>query len=110
MIEIIAAAILIAFGLLAIHFTVNSSVGSGHVIFVLVVGIIAIAVGLWIIISVITLAVLLRKIMGLALTAIGLFLILGFPDITDYQPENMAKTAVFAGIILAIIGLWMLFF
>lgn len=108
--EIIVAAILIAFGLLSIYFSIEEGMGDNRLILVLVVGLLSVVAGLWIIFTKIALAVVLTKIAGLILAGFGLFMILGFPDIPDYQYEGFAFSGVFIGIVVFVIGLYFLLF
>jgi hypothetical protein len=108
--EIIGAAIMIAFGFLAIYFSVEDKFNDSHMFAVLIIGLILIIGGGWVIATHISLAVLLAKIAGIIFAFFGFFLIWGFPDVRDYQPENMGKTGVFFGVILFIIGVYLLLF
>ncbi len=108
--EIIAAAVLIAFGLLSIYFSVNEGASDEKMLAILAIGAAALLLGLWILITKLTLALLLRKLGGLLLTLVGGFLVFGFPEIGDYQRFGMSKAGIFIGIIVLIIGLYYLFF
>src|SRR3990167_5892333 len=108
--EIIAAAVLIAFGLLAVYFSLENKPGDKDLLVVLLIGIASFIAGAWIIFTKLTLAVILTKLAGLVLAFIGAFLIFGFPDISDYQPAGMSKAGVFVGLVFLIIGGWLLFF
>lgn len=109
--DIIAAAVLLAFGILTIWFSFESSLNDKNLVLVLLVGIAAIIAGGWIIITKLTLALILTKLAGLVLAGVGLFLVIGFPDVNlDYQRVGMSKAGVFIGLILLIIGAYLLFF
>ncbi len=109
--EIILAAVLIAFGIISILFSINEDVGDKQLIVVMLIGIAAIVGGGWIILTKITLWILLAKLAGLILAGLGLFLIIGFPDVEpDYQLKGMSNAGVFIGLILLIIGAYLLFF
>lgn len=108
--EIILAAVLIAFGVLSIWLSINGDVNDKNLIIILLVGVAAIVGGIWIILTHITLWILLAKLAGLILVGIGVFLIIGFPDVADYQRPDMSSTGVFIGIVLLIIGAYLLFF
>ncbi|KHO48078.1 MAG: hypothetical protein QT00_C0001G0090 [archaeon GW2011_AR5] len=109
--EIILAAVLIAFGIIAILFSINEDVNDKQLIVVLLVGVAAIIGGGWIILTHVTLWILLAKLAGLILAGIGLFLIIGFPDVEpDYQLRGMSNAGVFIGIVLLIIGAYLLLF
>jgi len=49
-----------------------------------------------------------QKIVGMILLLIGLSLIIFFPFLDKYQPEDMAKSAAIIGIILTGIGIFLL--
>jgi hypothetical protein len=110
MLEIIVGAILIAFGFFAIFRGAGEGFSDPKTLVVLLFGVLAIIFGAWLIISTITLGVVLRKIAGLIVGGIGLFLIFGFPDSSDYQTEGMAFTGIFIGLIMAIIGVYLILF
>jgi len=48
-----------------------------------------------------------KKILGGLLILGGLFLLIGFPWVTKYQPEEMGKTGILIGIILLLIGIYL---
>jgi len=107
--DIIAGAVLLAFGLLVIYFSTESS-SSDNVYFIsLLVGIACVIAGGWIILTHVTLALLLKRVAGIVLAAVGVFLITGFPDVADYQPKGMSKAGVLLGLVLIIIGLYLMF-
>ncbi|MEK6888172.1 MAG: hypothetical protein AABX14_04480 [Candidatus Aenigmatarchaeota archaeon] len=109
--DIIVAAVLLAFGILSIWLSFESDLNDKNLILVLLVAIAAIIAGGWIIITKLTLALVLTKLAGLVLAGIGLFLIIGFPDVNpDYQRVGMSKAGIFIGLILIIIGAYLLFF
>lgn len=108
--EIIVAAILIAFGLLTIYFSIEENVGDNKLLLILVIGILSVVAGLWIIVTKITLAVILKKIAGLVLTGFGLFMVISFPDITDYQIQTFSFSGVLIGLIVLVIGVYLLLF
>mgnify|MGYP000022055790 CR=1 FL=1 len=49
-----------------------------------------------------------QKIIGVALTLIGLSMIIFFPSIDKHQPEEIAKSVVIIGIILIGIGIFLM--
>ena len=108
--EIIVAAILIAFRLLSIYFSIEENVGDNKLMLILVIGILSVVAGLWIIVVKITLAVILKKIAGLVLTGFGLFMVISFPDITDYQYQTFSFSGIFIGLIVLVIGVYLLLF
>ena len=109
--EIIGAAVLIAFGLISIYLSVESDLNDKHFVPVLLLGIAAIIAGGWIILTHLTLAIILTKLAGLILLGAGVFLIIGFPDVNpDYQRAGMSTAGIFLGIVLIIVGAYFLFF
>ena len=108
--DVIAAAVLLAFGILAIYFSIDSDVRDSKFLMILLIGIAAVVAGGWILITKITIAVLLTKIAGIILLLLGLFLLVEFPDIMQYQVKGFSKTGVFFGIVFFIVGIWLLIF
>ena len=108
--DIIGAAVLMSFGILAVYFSVESDIRDAKFLLMLLIGIGAFVAGGWILVTKITLAVLLTKVAGIILLLLGIFLIVEFPDITQYQVEGFSKTGVFFGIVFFIIGIWLLIF
>lgn len=109
-VEVIVGAVLVAFGFFAIFIGAGEGFDDHKLLIVLLLGILAVIAGSWMIISTLTLGVLLRKIAGLVIGGIGLFLIFGFPDSSDYQTGEMAFTGIFIGLIMAIIGAYFIIF
>ncbi|MBI2579845.1 MAG: hypothetical protein HYW27_03010 [Candidatus Aenigmarchaeota archaeon] len=110
MLEVIGGAILIAFGFFAIFMSAEEEFTDPKTLLVLLAGVLAIIGGIWLIISTLTLGVVLRKLAGLLLGGIGLFLVFGFPDISDYQQSGMSFTGIFIGFILMIVGVYFILF
>jgi len=111
MLEIILGAILLAFGFLSIYWSIEENdFDDRRMSVVLLLGIICIIAGGWIIFSRISLWLILQKIAGIILALVGFFLVTGFPDVTDYQPEGMGKAGILIGLILLIIGIYLIFF
>lgn len=110
MLEVIGGAVLVAFGFFAIFMSAEADFSDPKLLVVLLLGILAIIFGSWLIISTLTLGVLMRKVAGLVIGGIGLFLIFGFPDSSDYQSGNMAFTGIFIGLIMAVIGAYLILF
>src|SRR3990167_5553381 len=108
--EIIIAAILIAFGVMTIYFSIEEGMSDAKLMGIFILGLLAVGGGMFILVRTLTLIVILKKIAGLILGAAGLFFILGFPDVKDYQREGMGKAGIFIGIVLLVIGVWLLFF
>jgi hypothetical protein len=113
--EIIIAAILIAFGILVIYFGISGEIALGDTRFmgVLALGVLSVMVGSWAILSKITILLILKKIGGLLLALFGLFLVTGFPDLEEYQGFShygFSKAGIFIGIVVFIVGAWLLFF
>ncbi|MBS3054805.1 MAG: hypothetical protein J4431_04670 [Candidatus Aenigmarchaeota archaeon] len=109
--EYVIGAILIAFGILSIYFSIEQRgtvLKDAHLMIILVIGILSIFGGGWIYVSKLTLGFILKKLFALFLAGLGFFLVVGFPDITDYQKEGMGKAGIFIGIVLCILGVWLL--
>ncbi|MFC2143633.1 hypothetical protein ACFLQN_04515 [Candidatus Aenigmatarchaeota archaeon] len=103
--------ILIAIGFFLAYFSIEESDHSdSSFLIMLLIGIAMIIAGGWIIAIKITFAVLLRKIAGFILAAVGLFMLVGFPDIVDYQRRGFTKSAMVIGLFLLVIGVYFLFF
>jgi hypothetical protein len=111
MLDIIAAAVMLSFGILAIYFSLEKGASDQDLLIALLLGVAAVVGGGWIILTKLTLAIILTKLAGLIILGLGVFLIFAFPDVSpDYQPWGMGVTGVLIGIILLIIGGWLLFF
>ena len=108
--EIILAAVLIAFGLMTVYFIIDTGVSDQKLMGILLLGLLCIGGGVYVLLQALTLAVILKKLAGLVLILVGLFFIIGFPDIIDYQPSNFGRAGIFIGIVLMVIGIWLLFF
>ena len=85
MIDIIVSAILITFGLLSIYFSIENGISDPRLMLILVVGIVAVLAGSWILISTISIGVILQKIGALFMVGLGVFLVIGFPGVSEYQ-------------------------
>ena len=108
--DIIGAAVLMAFGILAVYFSIDSDIRDSKFLLILLIGIAALIAGGWILVTKLTIAVLLTKIAGIILLVLGLFLLVEFPDIMQYQVGGFSKTGVFFGIVFFIVGVWLLIF
>ena len=108
--EIIGSAILIAFGLFSIFISIEGKVSDPRLMIILLIGVGCVIAGSWIIIETLTLAIVIRKIFGIILAAVGLFLLIGFPDIKDYQRPEMSRLAIFMGLFIIIVGIYFLLF
>lgn len=106
--EIILAAVLLAFGILTIYFAIESEAKDPKLMLILVLGVICIVAGSWILIKNLTLGWIFGKLAGLGLIGFGLFMVIGFPDIRTYQRAGMGKAGVFLGLIALIIGIYLL--
>ncbi|MFH0832916.1 MAG: hypothetical protein V1900_04305 [Candidatus Aenigmatarchaeota archaeon] len=110
MLEILLAAILIAFGILTIFFSVEAGVSDPKLMLILFLGVVSILAGSWIVVQKLTIWLILQKLAGLALTGIGLLLVIGFPESRDYQSKETGITGVLIGLIILIFGLYLLMF
>ncbi|MBI4014767.1 MAG: hypothetical protein HY365_02330 [Candidatus Aenigmarchaeota archaeon] len=106
--EFIVAAVLLAFGFMSVYFSIEQRLADRNLMLFLLGGILCMAIGGWIVLSKITVGFLLKKIAGILLTAVGAFLVIGFPDVTDYQKEGMTKLGIFIGLVLGFLGVWLL--
>ncbi len=109
-VEIIIAGILIAFGVLSVYRSIDEGKVDKEMGIILLIGIAAIFGGLWIIFTRLTLAIILTKLAGLILGAVGVFLVIGYPETNEYQPVGFTTTGVFLGIVFLIVGAYLLFF
>ncbi len=110
MIDIIVAAIFITFGVIVLSRIPEADYGDQNTLIVLIVGIGCILGGIWIILTAIgAILFMLTKIFGLLLISIGIFLFGFFPGIKNYQGQGMSNVGIFIGMILAIIGFYILF-
>jgi len=48
------------------------------------------------------------QIIGAGCFVAGLLIVIGFPDISEYQPESMSRFGVIIGIGLMILGLYLM--
>lgn len=108
--EIIGASVMIAFGVLAIFFSIDSGVNDMKMFIIMIIGLMLMIGGGWIIVTSISLAVLLAKIAGILLIALGFFMLTGFPDLYEYQTREMTKAGVFLGVIFFVVGFYLLLF
>ena len=108
LIESIVASIFIAFGILSIMFSIEHGINDKEMMGIIILGILSILLGGWIFFTFVTIEFIIRKIIGIILAAIGLFLIFGFPDAAEHQREGFSRLGIFIGIILAIFGIWLL--
>ena len=108
--EIIIAAVLIAFGIMTIYFSIEEGMGDAKLMGIFILGLLSVGAGIFVLVKTLTLIVILKKIAGLALGAAGLFFIVGFPDTIEHQRLGMSKAGVFIGIVLLVLGVWLLFF
>ncbi len=113
--DIIVAAILLAFGILVIYFGISGEIALTDRRFMgaLALGIVSVLVGSWLILSKITILLIITKLSGLLLLLFGIFLITGFPDMAEYQGYQnygMSKAGIFIGIVILVLGAWLLFF
>jgi hypothetical protein len=108
--DVLIGAILLAFGIVAVYFSIESGEKESQFLIILLLGLAALIGGGWILVTKITIPVLLTKVAGLILAALGIFLAFEFPDITEYQRAEMSKTGILVGLILVIIGVYLLIF
>jgi hypothetical protein len=49
-----------------------------------------------------------QKIVGAGMLLLGLALVMGFPYIAEYTPDEMTNAAVIIGLILIVIGIYLI--
>lgn len=108
--DVIGGAVLLAFGIVVIKFAVDGEKSDEKFLVALLIGAAAVIGGAWILITKITLATLLIKVAGLVLFLIGFFLTVKFPDTNEYQRESMSAAGVLIGLVMLILGFYLLFF
>ncbi len=110
-VDVIVAAIMMAVGIITIFFMSELKLSDTKAIAALVISVILVVAGAWLFVMSIGIFVILQKIAGLILLGFGVFMILGFPGaVNEYQTMGMAKTGIFIGIVLIIVGAYLLFF
>ncbi len=109
-VEIIIAAIMIAFGVLSIYKSIEDGKFDRQLGIVMLIGIAAIIGGIWIIVTRLTVIMILTKLAGLVLLGIGIFLVVGYPETNEYQAAGFTTGGVFIGIVFLILGAYLLFF
>jgi hypothetical protein len=50
----------------------------------------------------------LNKIAGAGAFLLGLLIVIGFPDMTRYQPEGMGRAGIIIGLILIVAGIYLM--
>lgn len=120
--EAIMGAILVAFGIFVLFSLGNPQLSLKHFVgpkgmyLSLLIGLAAFLGGGWLILKTIPIEVLKMKLVGLVLFGFGFFLLFHFPGITGFsvfmrhQPISMSRTGMLLGLILFIIGLYLLIF
>lgn len=108
--DILLAGVLIAFGIMTVYFTIEQRISDQKLMAIFVLGLLCVGAGLYVLIKTVTLVVILRKLAGVAVAAVGLFFVVGFPDVRQYQRQDMSRTGAFIGIVMLVIGIWLLFF
>jgi len=108
--DILGGSLLLAVGILAIYFSVESKVQDTEFLVMFLLGFVAAIAGGWILITRLTIAVILTKLAGLILIIIGVFLTFEFPDIDQYQRAAMSKTGILLGLFLLIFGIYLFVF
>ncbi len=110
MIDILIAAVLIAFGVLVLWRVPESQFGDQQTIIVLIIGALCVVAGGWIIIAKAGAAMfVLAKLLGLILMGAGVFLVGLFPGLGGMQREGMTTAGAFIGFVLLIVGFYILF-
>lgn len=107
--DALAGSVILALGIFLVYRGVNDATGRDFAIMMLL-GLAGVIGGLWILISKLTLAVVLVKLAGIIMAAIGGFLVIEFPDVDQYQREGMSVTGIVIGLVLLIFGLYLFVF
>jgi hypothetical protein len=84
--------------------------GDEYLFVLTLIGLVSLVSGTWLLTMTVTWEILKIKIVGLLLFLIATFLVFLFPDSTWYQPPGFTTTAVFAGLLLYAISLYLLIF
>jgi hypothetical protein len=50
----------------------------------------------------------LNQILGAGSFLLGLLIVIGFPSMTRYQPEGMGRAGIIIGLILIVVGLFLM--
>jgi hypothetical protein len=108
--DIIGGSVLLAFGIIIIFQTVESDNTEKDFLVHFLIGLAALIAGGWIIFTRIGIALLLIKLAGLIIAAVGFFLTIQFPTTEDYQKRSMSLTGVLMGIFMIIFGVYLLIF
>lgn len=108
--EIIVSAFLIAFGLLSIFLSIEEGVSDPKLMLILILGAGCLIAGSWLLIDTLTLGLIIRKLFGIVMSGLGLFMLIGFPDIMEYQREDMSRAGIFIGLFMLVIGIYFLLF
>ena len=108
--DILLASAGIGFGFLVIYIAIENKEADKEFMIAGLIGAALVIAGGWYILSTISLWLLLKKLGGFIIAAIGFFLMFGFQDTDDYQPRAFSMTALIIGVILLVFGLYLLFF
>lgn len=109
MIEVIIATILITFGFFSLYYLAKGDANETQALAVLLIGLLSIIVGGWIIFTNLQ-EVIWIKVRGIISIIVGLFLLIKFPDVSQYQKEGFSLIGIFIGLVLLILGIYWLIF
>lgn len=84
--------------------------GDEYLLVLTLIGLAFLVGGVWLLITAVGWQVIKIKLIGLALFSVATFLVFLFPDTTVYQPPGFTTTAVFLGLLLYAISLYLLIF
>jgi len=110
MLSQIVGSVLIAVGIFAIYLLGKSKKNDRDAFILIVLGLVFMGAGGWLLISHIAPMVLLKKFFGIIFVLMGGFLTLKFPAISKYQPGEFTSLGILIGLVLLILGVYMIMF
>ncbi len=84
--------------------------GDEYLLVLTLIGLASLVGGVWLLTLAVTWEVLKIKLLGFVLFLVATFLVFLFPDTTHYQPPGFTTTAVFFGLLLYAISIYLLIF
>jgi uncharacterized membrane protein HdeD (DUF308 family) len=106
---VILAAILIAVGVFLLY-NLDRDIADNKLLKIVLPGIVLIVLGMYLLFGNIPVEVIKKKVWGIVLSAAGFWTAFRFPDNMDHQPEAFGWTAFIFGIMLMIVGIFLVFF
>lgn len=105
----IIAAILIAFGIFLLYF-LDRDIEENKMYMVLFLGLGFVVVGIYALFYSVPVELLKKKILGLAMSVAGFWLVFKFPGATEVQGEGFGLSGIIIGLVLMIVGLFLFMF